>query len=310
MDTLIDRLQALADGTRTRILQVLEHQELTVGDLCEVLQLPQSTVSRHLKVLGEDGWLVSRPDGASNRYRMAGSDLDPGARQLWLVVREQVAASPAASRDLERLRGVLAARRAQSDRFFATAAGQWDRLRGELFGGRVELLPLLGLLDDRWTVGDLGCGTGQLAQAVAPFVRRVIAVDGSEAMLRGAEARLRGLENVVLRHGELEALPLDDHSLDLALMVLVLPYVATPGAAISEVARTLVPGGRVVVTDMLPHERAEYRQTMGHLWQGFAEERVREWLWDAGLEPVRFGPLPPEPSAKGPLLFTAVGRKP
>jgi ubiquinone/menaquinone biosynthesis C-methylase UbiE/DNA-binding transcriptional ArsR family regulator len=309
MITVVDRLQALADATRTRLLHVLERQELTVGDLCDVLQLPQSTVSRHLKVLGEDGWVVSRADGTSNWYRMAVPDLEPGARKLWQAVRDQVAAAPAAARDLERLRGVLARRRAQSDEFFATAAGQWDRMRAELFGARVELLPLLGLLETAWTVGDLGCGTGQLVQAVAPFAGRVIGVDGSAAMLRGAKARLADLPNVELRRGDLESLPLDDGALDLALIVLVLPYVADPARVIAEAARTLRPGGRLLLTDMLPHDRAEYRQTMGHLWQGFAQDQVLGWLAAAGLAEGRYGPVPLDPSARGPMLFLATGRR-
>jgi ArsR family transcriptional regulator len=309
MNNVIPRLQALADATRTRILLVLERHELTVGELCQVLQLPQSTVSRHLKVLAEEGWVTSRPEGASNRYRMAVMDGDAGARRLWQAVREQVATSSGAARDLERLRGVLADRRTRSDEFFARAAGQWDRLRSELFGERVELLPLLGLLEPRWAVGDLGCGTGHLARAVAPFVRRVIAVDGSAAMLRGARARVGALANVELRKGALEALPIESGSLDLALLVLVLPYSEAPETVIAEAARTLVPGGRLVVTDLLPHDRAEYRQTLRHLWQGFGEEQVRAWFLEAGLEPVGCGPVVPEPRAKGPMLFTAAGRK-
>jgi ArsR family transcriptional regulator len=240
---------------------------------------------------------------------MALAGLESRQRRLWQAIRDQVVASSAARRDLERLRGVLADRRARSDEFFARAAGQWDRLRAELFGERVELLPLVGLLEPGWAVGDLGCGTGHLAWAVAPFVRQVIAVDGSAAMLRGARARLGALANVELRKGDLEALPIESGSLDVAFLVLVLPYSAAPGAVIAEAARTLAPGGRLVVTDLLPHDRAEYRQTLRHLWLGFGEQQVRNWFTEAGLEPVAFGPLPPEPRAKGPMLFTGAGRK-
>ena len=180
----------MADATRNRLLLLLERQELTVTELCAALQLPQSTASRHLKVLAEDGWVVSRADGASRLYRMAAADLDAGAKRLWQVVREQIAGTPAAVRDAERLRGVLMDRRADSEAFFASAAGQWDRLRTELFGYRTELLPLVGLLDPDWVVADLGCGTGHLSAMVAPFVSRVIAVDASAAMLEKARSRL------------------------------------------------------------------------------------------------------------------------
>jgi len=307
--SIVTRLQALADSTRSRLLLLLERHELTVGELCEALQLPQSTVSRHLKVLADDGWVVSRAEGASRLYRMTLADLEAGARRLWQVVREQVEASPAAARDAERLRGVLAARRSRSEEFFASAAGQWDRLRVELFGGRTELLPLLGLLDPNWTVADLGCGTGLLSQALAPFVRRVVAVDASAAMLRAARARVGDLPNVEIRRGELEALPIEDRTLDAGFLVLVLPYVADPASVITEAARALRSGGRLLVTDLMPHERSEYRQTLGHQWLGFAEEQVLGWFRAAGLNGGVFRPLPPEASAKGPLLFTASARR-
>ena len=53
---------------------------------------------------------------------------------------------PAADQDEMRVRSVLAERRSKSQEFFSTAAGEWDRLRGELFGRRVDLLALAALL--------------------------------------------------------------------------------------------------------------------------------------------------------------------
>lgn len=308
--TIVTRLQTLADPTRNRLLLVLERHELTVGELCEALQLPQSTVSRHLKVLADDGWVTSRADGTSRLYRMTLADLDPGARRLWQVVREQVEAQPSAARDTERLRGVLAERRSRSEEFFASAAGQWDRMRVELFGSRTEVLPMLGLLNPAWTVADLGCGTGQLSYQMAPFVERVIAVDASAAMLRTARARIGNLGNVEIRRGELESLPIDDGSLDAGFLVLVLPYVAVPAQVVAEAARALKPGGRLLVTDLMPHEKSEYRQTLGHQWQGFGEDQVLGWFKAAGLSDGRYRALPPEASAKGPQLFGASAMKP
>jgi ubiquinone/menaquinone biosynthesis C-methylase UbiE len=290
-------------------LLVLERNELSVTDLCAALQLPQSTVSRHLKTLSDEGWVVSRADGASRYYRMPGQDLDPAARRLWQVVKEQVAASSAALRDMDRLRRVLAERRTKSDEFFAGAAGQWDRMREELFGGRTELLAPLGLLDPTWVVGDLGAGTGQLSQTLAPFVSRVIAVDGSSAMLKAAKARLADLPNVELRRGELEGLPIADGELDLAVLALVLPYAAEPIAVFADAARVVRKGGRLIVVDMQPHDHAEYRQTMGHLWQGFAAEQIIPWMEEAGFEACRYAPIPPDPKAKGPGLFVAAAVK-
>ena len=136
-----DRLSALADPTRGRLLLLLDRHELTVGELCSALQLPQSTVSRHLKTLADEGWITARADGASRRYAMPGSALDGSARKLWHLVREQVGATSSARQDLVRAERVVQERRTASQAFFSSTAGQWDRVRAELYGARTDLAP-------------------------------------------------------------------------------------------------------------------------------------------------------------------------
>lgn len=306
---ILDHMAALADPIRVRMLLPLEHHELTVSELCTVLQLPQSTVSRHLKTLADGGWVSSRRDGTSRFYGMAVDTLDAGARQLWPVIREQVIATPGADQDEARLQSVLQRRREKSRAFFSSAAGEWDRLRRELFGDGVHLLALLSLLDERLVVGDLGCGTGPLSEALAPHVARVIAVDGSPEMLQAARTRLESRANVDVREGALEALPIDAASLDVAICSLVLHHQPDPPRVLGEVARVLKPGGRVLVVDMRPHERTEYQQLMGHVWLGFSDETMRRYLGAAGFEGMRVQPLPADADAHGPGLFAATARR-
>lgn len=302
---LFGRLAALSDPIRARLLAALERNELTVGELHRALQLPQSTVSRHLRALADAGWVSSREDGTSNLYRIAGAEKDGGTRKLWQAVRDEIAALPATQRDAERVRGVLAARHTTSQKFFASSAGQWDKLRTELVGERAELFSLLGLLDPSWTVADLGCGTGQLTEALAPFVKRVIAVDESPAMLRAARTRLAGHANVDFRQGALESLPIEKAEANCAVLSLVLQFIAEPAALFTEVRRALIRGGRVVVLDLLAHDRADLRDRLGHAWQGFSESQFNAWSAEAGFKSCRFASLPPHPSAKGPGLFVA-----
>jgi ArsR family transcriptional regulator len=201
--------------------------------------------------------------------------------------------------------GVLAERRSRSQEFFAGAAERWDKVRDELFGRSAYFLALLELLDREMTVADLGCGTGAVAEALAPAVRRVVAVDGSDAMLEAARARLANTRNVKLRRGDLEDLPLREDSVDAATLILVLHHLSDPGTAVAEAARILRPGGRLLIVDMLPHDRIEYEQEMGHVWMGFGERKIRSILARCGFGEVRFHPLPPDPSARGPVLFAA-----
>jgi ubiquinone/menaquinone biosynthesis C-methylase UbiE/DNA-binding MarR family transcriptional regulator len=302
---IFDDLTALSDATRSRMLLLLERQELTVTDLCAVLQLPQSTVSRHLKTLSDASWVLSRRDGTSRHYTLALDERGPAARRLWALLREQLSATPGADQDARRLKGVLARRQSKSAQFFDSAAGQWDKLRGELFGSASHLQAMPALLDDSWVVGDLGCGTGQVAAALAPFVGRVIAVDRSGEMLQAARRRLRDAPNVEVRRGELEAMPIADAELDAATLLLVLHHLPDPAAALEETSRVLRPGGRVLIADMLPHAHEEYRQQMGHVWLGFGEDQLRRMLTTAGFGGIRIVPLPPSPESKGPALFVA-----
>jgi len=174
-----------------------------------------------------------------------------------------------------------------------------------VFGRASTLHALLALIDPRWTVADLGCGTGETSAALAPFVARTIAVDRSGEMLQAARRRLRDCASVEIRRGELESLPIADAELDAAVMLLVLHHVPDPAAVLREAARTLKPAGRLVVCDMLPHDREEYKKEMGHVWLGFGDDQLRRLLAGAGFERPRIVPLPVDPEAKGPALFVA-----
>jgi ArsR family transcriptional regulator len=306
---ILDHLSALSDPTRSRLLLLLDRRELTVSELCGILQLPQSTVSRHLKALADAGWIGARAEGTSNLYTLSREALDASAKRLWLLVREQVSATTAAAQDQRRLHTALAARRSKSQEFFASSASQWDRLRDELFGDRFHVAAMAAFADPDWIIGDLGCGTGRASEALAPFVTRVIAVDASAAMLQAARKRLQPFDNVDLRRGDLEALPIDEGLLDAATLMLVLHHVTEPARALTEVARVLKRGGRLILVDMLPHEREHYQQQMGHVWMGFPEEQIARLLADGGFDRVRVVPLAADAKAKGPGLFVATASR-
>ena len=284
---IVGRLADLSDPARLRMLRLLADHELSVGELARALQLPQSTVSRHLKLLHDGGWIMKRQEGTASLYRLLEADLPAERRELWQLTRAQLAGFPPLDEDDSRLAGVLAERRTDSRAFFGRVGGEWAELRRELFGGRFTGEALLSLVSPTWTVADLGCGTGDATEHLAPHVRRVIAVDREPAMLEAARRRVAGFDNVEFRQGSLESLPIDDAALDAALVLLVLHHLEDPDAAILEIARTLRPGGVLLVVDMVAHTREEYRHTMGHRHLGFDAAQVHEWARAAGLADVR-----------------------
>jgi ArsR family transcriptional regulator len=154
-------------------------------------------------------------------------------------------------------------------------------------------------------VGDLGCGAGHISDALAPCVHSVIAVDESGPMLAAAGERLKRHHNVELRAGAVQALPIADAALDAAVLFLDAQFIAEPAKALREIRRTLVPGGKLLVVDLMAHEHVEYVVQLGHVWQGFDDEQVKGWLSEAGFESCRYRALPADPKAKGPTLFVA-----
>ncbi|HVT89722.1 MAG TPA: metalloregulator ArsR/SmtB family transcription factor [Tepidisphaeraceae bacterium] len=308
-EALFNWMESLSDSTRLRLLRLLERRELGVVELCDILQLPQSTVSRHLKVLSEQGWLRNRSEGAAHLYRTILDELEPVARKLWVLAREQADNWATVRQDQLRLAERLKHRQANSQAFFAGAAGRWDKLRQELYGNSFTNVATLSLLPQDWIVADLGCGTGHNTAQLANYVQRVIGIDSSPAMLKAARKRLGNCKSCELLRGDLTALPLDSNVCDAAMLVLVLTYIADISAVLSEARRVTKPGGKIVIIDLLPHDRDDFRRQMDQQHLGFETETMNRMLRDSGFDNIRINPLSPEANARGPTLFVATGKR-
>lgn len=308
--TLIDWMDSLADATRIRLLRLLEGHELNVMDLCEIMQLPQSTVSRHLKILSSQHWCHAQRQGTNNLYRMLLDELDPTMRKLWLLAREQTEDWPALHQDQLRLQSRLTQKHADTQAFFASSASQWDQLRHELYGLAFESTAQIALLPSHWTVADLGCGTGNTCASLAQHVAQVIGIDESPAMLKAARQRLSDCANVQLKRGDLHAIPIDDASCDAALLTLVLTYLTQPAEVLAQMRRILKPGGKAVIVDILLHDQEDFRRKMGQQNMGYQTVQIKKMLQSAGFVDIRIFELPPETQATGPALFQACANVP
>ena len=300
----------LSEWSRLRLLRLLESEELAVGELAAILQMPQSTVSRHLKVLLENGWVARRSEGTAGRYWMDPQLMNEEDASLWMLIRSQMGDGPQILQDVHRLQDVLAQRRTDTVSYFGTIGSEWGVVRREMFGDSFTDEALLSLISHDWTVADLGCGTGELTARLAPIVRRIHAVDMSEAMLKAAKARLSDFENVDFHHGDLLSIPLEDGSVDAACSSLVLHHIVEVEHAIQEMVRIVrQKNGTVLIIEMMKHDREEYSRQMGHPHLGFEPMEVKGMMEDAGLDEVRYRVLTSRGEAKGPDLFVIVGKR-
>jgi ArsR family transcriptional regulator len=309
-DRLLRWMNCLADATRLRLLALLAEHELGVSDLCDVVQLPQSTVSRHLKILADESWVISRRQGTTNLYQVVLDELEERQRELWLITRDEASDWATLQQDKLRLQQLVLNKQQDADAFFADAADQWQSIRHELYGRRFTTDAMLGLIPSDWALADLGCGSGILSAQLAPFVKHIIGVDNSDPMLSAAQQRNENVDNIELRKGELTALPIEDSSVDATLCVIVLSYIEDVEAAAQEMARVLKPGGRAVVVDLLAHNRDPFRRQMGQVHSGFTTDRIQEIFEQAGLITDHCRALPPEADATGPALLIATASKP
>jgi ArsR family transcriptional regulator len=308
-----DVLRALADSTRQKLLQLLIQHELSVSELVEVLKLPQSTVSRHLKVLREAGLVRDRREGTTVLYCIgaangAPSDL-PEVLLGWLG-RQSVPAAMAG-----RLERVLKRRRDQAAGFFDRLGSRWDQLRSESFGDAFAFEAMVCLLPRDWTVADIGTGTGWLLPVLAGHFKRVMAVDPAAAMLACARQRINeaGTTNVDFEQGDLGRLPIPDATCDLAIACLVLHHVARPSEALAELHRVVRPGGRVLVVEQQAHENQAFYDTMQDMWWGFDPQELSQQMQAAGFSRVRPARLQRgdgKASAEAPALFAVTAERP
>ena len=301
---MLKDLSLLSDVTRLRILRLVEREELGVGELVHILQLPQSTVSRHLKSLSQADWIQKRSVGAASLVSLNQS-LSNARESLWEIVRNESALDPQTGQDLERMRSILSQRQLDSRAFFGAVGSRWSEVRRDLFGEVFLARTLAAMMPPTMVIGDLGCGAGDTSAQLAPSAQHIFAVDHEESMLALASKRLAHLDNVDILHGELDALPLDNECLDCALVMLVLHHVQNIKAALAEIKRVLKPGGRVVILDMTLHDRESYRFRMGHIHLGFERSDIEAKAAEAGLASERYHLVPADPNAGGPGLFIA-----
>jgi len=307
MDELLDRLKAVAEPTRLRIVVALESCELTVSEICEVLGQTQPRVSRHLKLLTEAGLLHRHAEGTSAYFGLRSY---PEGRSLLTALAPLIDRStPVLERDQVRLEAVRARRADLAAEYFAEVADHWDELR-EMHAptSDVEQAMLAAVDPDKVrNLLDIGTGTGRVLELFADRAERGVGIDLSRQMLGVARARLDDdrLNHLSVRHGDIYDLDIADGSQDVVILHHVLHFLSDPASAIDVAARLLAPGGTLLVVDFATHGLERLRSDHAHSHLGFDDEEVTGWCASRALDPkVAQHFLPPSNSGDEALTVT------
>lgn len=282
MEDSLQYFKALADETRLRLLNVLCRHELNVNELVLILDMGQSRVSRHLKILTSASLLIWRREGLWVFYSVA---QEGKAREFINAIRPFMSNSGVYKADMDLATGMIEERALKTRNFFNTIAEDWDKLSREIMG-EFDLAQYISQhMPHSAAAADLGCGTGNVLHAMLQKAETVIGVDGSARMLELARRRFayEG-DRVSLRIGDLSHLPLADGEADFTSLNMVLHHVPEPEVVLREIKRVLSPGGLLLLTDFDRHEDEGMRSEYGDLWLGFSKEKLDAHLMQSGFQ--------------------------
>jgi ArsR family transcriptional regulator len=283
---MLEILKVLADEARLRILRAVDQAELSVAELVEALNMPQSTVSRHLKPLKQIELVQSRREGTSVYYTRGLLFSDPDFQPL---LQNRLKDLPEAHSDAAKIDHVLDVRRRKRLRFFDEVAGQYESL-SEPGGGLDALSTALAAGFSNQVVADLGCGEGSLSLMLSRFAREVTCLDQSQKMLNLVEERAKEIgtnERLTFHKMDLEAINLEAGYYDAIFISQSLHHVSRPKEVIQRATTGLKTGGRIIILDLLKHDHEWTREQWADQWLGFMPEELSEWLVKAGLDIVR-----------------------
>jgi len=281
-----ETLKLFADSTRVRILVLLMDEELSVAELQEVLDMGQSRISSHLGLLRQGELVKDRREGKKTFYTLHREN-NAEARALLDAAYAAVAKTEQVAADQANLKRILEKRKQKSEQYFNSVAG---RLGKHYCPGRSweAIGHFLLHLTTKIRIADLGAGEGLVSQLLANRAESVVCVDNSPKMVEfGRElARKNGFTNLSYQLGDIEDVPLEDNSVDLALLSQALHHAQHPQTAVAEAYRILQPGGQLIIIDLLEHQFEKARELYADTWLGFSQNVLYQFLKSSGFRQV------------------------
>ena len=271
----VNLFKALADETRLRLINLLMNHELSVNEIVTIMNMGQSRISRHLKILTDSGLLTSRRDGLWIFYK---ADHDNGKFNFLRTIQDILNQNEELIKDLKVLQTNIERNAHEKIQFFNSLAQDWDGIKEGLIGIKDFSLEILKSIPVVETITDLGCGTGEMLLLLKEKATKIIGVDKSPEMLLKAKERIDKDDSIELRIGEVEHLPMRDYETDAVLINMVLHHLNNPQVCIEESARVLKSNGKCIIVDFAKHNDESFREKYDHRWLGFSQKEIEKWL--------------------------------
>jgi len=281
---LLTPLKALSDETRLRIMHLLSIASLNVNEITEILQMGQSRISRHLKILTDAGLISFQREGSWVYYKIPEIHANRFQQEIVKLLISWAEELPGSDSDRENAAKILSSREEKRNKYFNTVSNEWENLQTEVMPPSLYREQLVSLLPEfSGNILDAGCGTGQIVPYLLPKASRILGVDSSRKMIEAARIQYGKNPDVEFIESSLENMPLTDGSVDVVICSMVLHHASNPAVTLKEFSRVLKKGGTLCIVDLEKHEHEYMRNNYADLWLGFDPAILQEWLDAAGF---------------------------
>jgi DNA-binding transcriptional ArsR family regulator/ubiquinone/menaquinone biosynthesis C-methylase UbiE len=286
--------KAASDPLRLEVLRVLHNNAYGVLELCHILDVKQSALSHHLKILAQTGLVSTRREGNSIFYRRQSPGNNDPLHLLQQVLFNSIDAQPLAADMTARIQQIQQDRAASSASFFRQQAESFEQQQERIatysiYGNGVMDLLHKSSLKKFDCALEVGSGNGEFLAELSPLFKRVLALDNSREMLTRAQKHTETLklDNIEFLHSDThQAAQLANRKkiqADCIVLNMVLHHTPAPADIFSDVFQMLNDGGVLLITELCRHHQDWTKDACGDLWLGFEPDELLTWADSAGF---------------------------
>jgi len=284
--------KAVSEPLRLEVLRVLRNNSYGVMELSHILDVKQSALSHHLKILSQAGWVATRREGNSIFYRRQQSHQDKAFQAVQLSLFDAIDKLPLPEENEQRVQHIQSERAASSANFFRQHADNFEKQQEliatySLYGDAVKELLETASLPASELAMEIGPGNGEFLLELSKYFKNVIALDNSAEMLEKAKdfSASHQLKNIEFVHQDTHTFAQQPVQVDCAVMNMVLHHTPAPASIFADLAKLVKQGGVLLLAELCPHDQSWATEACGDLWLGFEAEELLAWAAAAGFIP-------------------------